>query len=97
MILWPPSASMLRRVPRAQAAWASILEVSRHFESVMSSVFDLLGVCLACYTAYAACSGSVVVRDKAWAKTYLRDESPGWFWSSIAIYGVLSAALIFYF
>lgn len=63
----------------------------------MASVFDILGICLACYTAYAAWSGSVVVRHRAWAKTYLRDESPGWFWSSIAIYAALSVALILYF
>lgn len=63
----------------------------------MSSVFDLLGVCLACYTAYAAWSGSVFVRYRWWGKSYLRDESPGWFWSSIVMYGVLSVALIVYF
>lgn len=63
----------------------------------MSSVFDILGVCLACYTAYAAWSGSVSVRHRVWMKTLVRDETPGSFWSAIVIYAVLSVALIFYF
>jgi hypothetical protein len=63
----------------------------------MQGLFDVLGVCLAIYTAWAAVTGSVFVRHRAWGRTVLRDDEALYFWAVIAIYGVLAVALIVYF
>jgi hypothetical protein len=63
----------------------------------MQGIFDLLGVCLALYTAYAVVSGEVFVRHRAWGRSVLRQDEAPYFWSVIAIYGALSVALIVYF
>ena len=61
------------------------------------SVFDVLGVCLSIYTAYAAASGAVFARHRAWGRTVLRIDEPTYFWSIILIYGALSVVLILWF
>lgn len=59
--------------------------------------FDTLGVVLALYTAYAAESGRVYTRHRAWGRTVLRSDEPRYFWCVIAIYSGLSVALVLYF
>jgi hypothetical protein len=63
----------------------------------MSGLFDLLGVCLVLYTAYAVATGSVYARRGPWGRSYHRDEEPGRFWTIVVTYVVLSVALVFYF
>jgi len=63
----------------------------------MHSLFDLLGVLLALYTAYAAVTGSVFIRHRAWGRTVVRVEETTYFWMVIVIYALLSLALIVYF
>jgi hypothetical protein len=63
----------------------------------MRGFFDLLGVCVALYASYAAVTGSVFVRHRAWGRTVLRSDEPIYFWSVIVIYGLLAVALVFYF
>ncbi len=60
-------------------------------------LFDVLGVCLGIYTLYAATTGAVYARHRAWGRTVLRDEESAYFWCIIVIYAGLSVALIFYF
>jgi hypothetical protein len=61
------------------------------------AVFDLPGILLAVYTAYAAVRGSVYARSGAWGRTVHRGASPEYFWTVIAIYAALSLALLFLF
>ena len=63
----------------------------------MQSLFDLLGVLLAIYTTYAAVTGSVFIRHRAWSRAVARDEETTYFWTVIVIYAALSVALIVYF
>src|SRR5690606_15004745 len=86
--------SLLRDRDRI-AIWRSLLH--REGGLRMQGVFDLLGVLLAIYTAYAAVSGQVYARHRAWGRTVVQSEEPGYFWSIIVIYGLLSVALIVYF
>lgn len=63
----------------------------------MQSVFDLLGVGLAIYVVYAAATGSVYAKHRAWGRAVVRQEEAGYFWTIIVIYALLAAALIGYF
>lgn len=63
----------------------------------MHGVFDLLGVCLALYVVYAAATGSVYARHRAWGRTVTRQDEAGYFWTIIVVYILLSVALIGYF
>lgn len=63
----------------------------------MHGLFDILGACVAVYTAYAAATGSVFVRHRAWGRSVDRGDEPGYFWLVIVIYGLLSVALIAWF
>jgi len=58
------------------------------------SVFDVLGLVVAAYTAYAAVTGKVIAKRGPWARIVARDVSPGYFWAVIVIYGGLSIALV---
>jgi hypothetical protein len=60
-------------------------------------MFKMLGVVLAIYALYSAQRGAVYAKHRAWGRTILRDEEPGYFWAVIGIYGLLSLALMFVF
>ena len=57
-------------------------------------MFKVLGIILAIYTVYAAIAGEVYAKSGASGRTVSKEESPRYFWAVIAIYGLLSAALI---
>ncbi|MFU8817073.1 MAG: hypothetical protein ACNA7W_17135 [Pseudomonadales bacterium] len=63
----------------------------------MSGIFATLGLLLGGYTAYAAFSGAVFAKHRAWGRTITRGEEPARFWLTIAIYVGLTLALLFYF
>lgn len=63
----------------------------------MKPLFQALGTLLALYVVYAIASGRVYAKHRWSGKAVLRDESPGWFWTTIAIYAALSLALFFVF
>jgi hypothetical protein len=63
----------------------------------LSAVFKMLGILVGLYAAYAAVTGSVYAKSGVWGRTVSRQESPAYFWIVIAIYGCLSAALLFVF
>lgn len=60
-------------------------------------MFDVLGAVLAVYTLYAAMSGRVYARHRAWGRQVHREEEPTYFWIVIAIYALLAAMLVFWF
>ncbi|HTS52080.1 MAG TPA: hypothetical protein VMH26_02300 [Burkholderiales bacterium] len=60
-------------------------------------MFKMLGGFVALYVAYALSVGKVYARRGIWGVTWTRVQEPLWYWSTIAIYGVLSAALILVF
>lgn len=60
----------------------------------MDSLFKGLGVLLAIYTIYALSQGEVYAKSGAWGKTISQTDSPKYFWAVIAIYALLSAALL---
>lgn len=57
------------------------------------SLFRLLGVVLAVYTVWSAWRGAVYVRSGVWGRTIRREAAPTYFWTVIAIYGLLALAL----
>jgi hypothetical protein len=63
----------------------------------MSGLFATLGACLGIYTAYAAVAGSVYAKSGPWGRSIHRGEEPFNFWSTIVVYVLLTAALLFYF
>lgn len=63
----------------------------------MKFIFRLLGVLLAIYVVRCVLQGSVVVSWGPGARTFRRADNPGWFWTSIVIYSLLTLALIFVF
>ncbi|HEU4459234.1 MAG TPA: hypothetical protein VFR90_08950 [Methylibium sp.] len=60
-------------------------------------MFELLGALLACYVAHAIWRGRVAAKAGAGSRAVLRAETPGYFWTVIAIYAGLSLALLFVF
>ena len=60
-------------------------------------MFDALGVVVSLYAFYAAFRGEVFAKSGPGGRTVSRDEEPGYFWTVIAIYLGLGAALIFVF
>jgi len=56
-------------------------------------VFKLLGAVLAVYVCHAVVTGRVIAKAGAGSREVLRDESPGYYWTVIAIYAGLSLAL----
>lgn len=61
------------------------------------SLFDLLGVALAIYTALSVARGHVFARAGLWGRSVMRTEEPQQFWMIIVVYAGLSLALIFVF
>ncbi len=60
-------------------------------------MFKALAVLVALYVAYALSAGKVYARRGPWGVTWTRSEQPLWYWSTIVIYTILSAALMFVF
>ena len=60
-------------------------------------MFKAIGAALAVYVCYAAVSGSVYAKSGVSGRHVLCEESPGYFWVVIAIYAVLSLALVLVF
>lgn len=60
-------------------------------------LWDVLGLLVAAYTAYAAFSGRVYARHRAWGRTIQRDDGPRYFWLVIGCYALLAAALVLVF
>lgn len=56
-------------------------------------MFKLLGAVLAVYVCHAVVTGRVIAKAGAGSRQVLRDESPGYYWTVIAIYAGLSLAL----
>jgi hypothetical protein len=57
-------------------------------------MFKLLGALVGLYAIFAACKGEVFAKSGVWGRTISRHDSPEYFWVVIAIYGVLSVALL---
>ncbi len=62
-----------------------------------ANVFKALAALVALYVAYALSVGKVYARRGPWGVTWTRSEQPLWYWSTIVIYMILSAALMFVF
>ena len=60
-------------------------------------VFKALSVLVALYVAYALMVGKVYARRGPGGVIWERSENPFWYWSTIVIYIILSAALMFVF
>lgn len=60
----------------------------------MKVIFQILGILVALYTAYAVFKGQVYAKSGAWGRTVSRIDTPAYFWVVIAIYAGLSVALI---
>lgn len=75
--------------PRVRYSQESVVR-----DATMTGLFDLLGACVAIYTAYAAATGRVYVRHRAWGRSVLRSDEPRYFWLNIVIYSLLAVALI---
>lgn len=60
-------------------------------------MFKVLGIALACYVGYAIYAGEVYGKSGASGRSWSRDEEPARFWSVVAAYCLLTAALIFVF
>lgn len=63
----------------------------------MDNLFKLLGVLLAAYTLLAVSKGEVYIKSGVWGRSIERTQEPARFWTSIAIYALLSLALLFVF
>jgi len=57
-------------------------------------MFKVIGVLLAVYVCYSVFSGRVVAKAGAGSREVLREESPRYFWTVVAIYAGLSLALV---
>lgn len=60
-------------------------------------VFKLIGVVFSAYVLYAVFRGRVVAKSGPGSRIVVRSNTPGYYWTVIVIYGVLSAALLVYF
>ena len=63
----------------------------------MNILFKALGLLLACYVVMAVLSGAVYAKSAVWGRTFRRMDQPLRYWSAIAAYTLLSAALLFWF
>ncbi len=61
------------------------------------SLFDFLGVLLALYTLLAIARGRVHAKDGWRMRELERDDTPVDFWTVIALYALLSLALVAWF
>jgi hypothetical protein len=57
-------------------------------------IFKAIGIVVALYTLYAAVFGRVYAKSGPGGRTVSREETPGYFWTVIAIYAGLSVALL---
>jgi len=57
-------------------------------------MFKLIGMLVGAYTLYAAVKGEVRAKAGAGGTTVSRSDSPGYFWTVIAIYAGLALALL---
>lgn len=62
-----------------------------------SEMFKILGAALLCYVAISFATGEVYARDRAWGRTYRREENPWNYWSALVIYSLLAMAMFFLF
>jgi hypothetical protein len=60
-------------------------------------MFKVLGVGVALYAAYAASVGEVFAKSGPGGRVVSREDSPTYFWTVVAIYAGLGAALVFVF
>ena len=60
-------------------------------------MFRILAALLACYVIYALTTGRVFAKAGVWGRTYARDKAPHRYWSTIAVYCLLSVALAWIF
>jgi amino acid permease len=60
-------------------------------------MFKILGVLLFFYVAISFATGNIYAKDRAWGRTYRRDENPWNYWSTLVIYSLLSIAMFFLF
>jgi hypothetical protein len=58
------------------------------------AMFKVIGAVLAVYVCYAIANGSVYAKSGISGRNILREDSPRYFWSVIAIYAALSLALV---
>lgn len=63
----------------------------------MNGLFTALGVLVAGYVVLAVLNGSVYAKSGVWGRTFRRLDQPLRYWSALAAYALLSAALIFWF
>ena len=63
----------------------------------MNAVFQALGLLLAGYIVVAVLHGAVYAKSGIWGRTFRRAEQPLRYWSAIAVYALLSLALMFWF
>lgn len=61
------------------------------------SAFKGIGILVFLYTFYCLFTGEVYAKDKASGRTVYKAEEPGYYWTIIVIYFVLSAACFFFF
>jgi len=61
------------------------------------TVFKVLGAAVALYVLYALSTGEVFAKRGMWGATARRDEQPLQYWSTVVVYTVLSAMLLFVF
>ena len=52
-----------------------------------------LGALVGLYALYAAFRGEVYAKSGVWGKVVSREETPGYFWTVVAIYAGLAIAL----
>lgn len=74
--------------------------IDRHiwrYSARMNALFRALGLLLAGYIVVAVLNGAVYAKSGVWGRTFRRDEKPLHYWSAIAVYGLLSLALVFWF
>jgi hypothetical protein len=57
-------------------------------------VFKAIGLLLAAYTLFAVLRGEVVAKSGPWGRVIQREHTPKSFWTVIAIYTGLAAALL---
>ena len=74
-----------------------MLELHPVTEQPKEMIFKALSVIVALYVAYALSVGKVYAKRGLRGVTCARSENPLWYWSTVVIYAILSAALAFVF
>lgn len=60
-------------------------------------MFRILGILLLFYVGYCLLTGRVYGVYHAWGRSFQRDTDPWHYWSTLAVYILLSIALFFLF